>query len=60
MGRALVNQADMLFALTEVFPLWEEIVIILINTTKNILLIAARDMKEEGLIEVGEVNGGCL
>ena len=50
----------MLFALTEVFPLWEETVITLINTTKNILLIAARDMKEEGLTEVGEVHGGCL
>ena len=36
MSRALVKQADMLSALTELFPLWEETGIILINTTKNI------------------------
>ena len=57
MSRALVKQADMLSALTELFPLWEETGIILINNTKNIPQIAASDMKEERLIEVGEVNG---
>lgn len=42
-----LNQADMAFALTELSPLCGEPGIILINTTKNGLQIAAGDMKEE-------------